>query len=268
MKLTTVKSVAAAALAAGAVQAAGAQQVSVLDPAAHPASPAFESPFPESILPLDATLSWKNRFNGNEEFNENETLADKFAIAARATNSSGSGSESSVPGADNPGAAMDATGVVQQVKLEQGKVKIKHGPIERLGMPAMTMLFKVDDGSMLERLEKGQTVEFSVDSSSGGFAITRIAPLENDNVEIIQKASAMTPQAMDARGIVKSIRRAQGKVKIEHGPIDRMGMPAMTMMFKVSDPTLLEGIEMGSTIDFSVDNSSGGFVITGIKPAS
>ncbi len=73
---------------------------------------------------------------------------------------------------------------------------------------------------------------------------------------------------MDAMGVIKQIKPGQGKVKIEHGAIESMGMPAMTMMFKVNDPSQLEGLEKGSTVDFSVDNSSGGFVITNIKPAN
>jgi Cu/Ag efflux protein CusF len=42
----------------------------------------------------------------------------------------------------------------------------------------------------------------------------------------------------------------------------------MTMMFKVQDPALLEGIETDTEVDFDIDNSSGGFEITNIKPTS
>ncbi len=265
MKLTTVQFVVAAALTAGVAHVAVAQQGSVLDPMAHPSSPSFESPFPASILPLDATLSWKKRFNGDETFNENETLGQKTSMTGMGnTDHSGQGDLTSTE--SKTGMGMDATGVVKQIKAGQGKVKIKHGPIERLGMPAMTMMFKVDDVAMLENLEKGQTVGFSVDNSSGGFTVTHIMPMAGDSDG--SSAKPMTPGGMDARGTVKAIRVNQGKIKIEHGPIDRLGMPAMTMMFKVEDPTQLDGLEKGSTVDFSVDNSSGGFVITNIKSAN
>jgi len=203
---------------------------------AHPSSPSFESPFPDAILPLDAKLSWKNRFNGDETFNEQETLGQKTSMTVMDHSSHGDMAK------DKVGMGMDAMGVIKQIKPGQGKIKIEHGAIERMGMPAMTMMFKVEDMSILDGLEKGNTVGFSVDNSSGGFVVTNLMRMPADGKD---------PDAMG----------------MEHGPIDRLGMPAMTMMFKVNDPSQLEGIEKGSTVDFSVDNSSGGFVITNIKPA-
>jgi Cu/Ag efflux protein CusF len=69
---------------------------------------------------------------------------------------------------------------------------------------------------------------------------------------------------MDVRGVVQTVRELQGKVKIKHGPIVKYGMPGMTMMFKVVDVALLKGLQKGSQVDFNIDNSSGGFVITDI----
>ena len=40
---------------------------------------------------------------------------------------------------------------------------------------------------------------------------------------------------------------------------------AMSMVFKVADPAMLQGIEKDAEVEFSVDNSSGGFVITDIR---
>ena len=157
---------------------------------------------------------------------------------------------------------MDGSGTIKQIKSDQGKIKIKHGPIDRLGMPAMTMVFKVEDVGQLAGLEKDQEVEFSVDNSSGGFVITDIMTMPGglDNIE-------NTSLGMDATGEIKAIRPNQGKIKIKHGPIDRLGMPAMTMMFKVGDPEMLNGLEKGKSVNFSVDNTSGGFVITHIESA-
>ncbi|NCF36542.1 MAG: hypothetical protein GWP56_09160, partial [Gammaproteobacteria bacterium] len=39
-----------------------------------------------------------------------------------------------------PAGQLDATGVIKQIKASEGKLKIAHGPIERLGMPGMTMM--------------------------------------------------------------------------------------------------------------------------------
>ena len=242
-----------------------AQQESVLDPAQHPTSAEFQSVYPEKILPLNTKLSWTNRFNGDETFNEIEVL-EKVVTTTSMTGLT-QDDQASHSSQSKQNMKMDGMGVIKQLKPEQGKVKIKHGPIERLGMPAMTMLFKVDDVDQLEGLEKGQEVGFSVDNASGGFVITHIMAMSGDGMAAAKESDAPTSVDMDARGTIKTIRAEQGKVKIEHGPIDRLGMPAMTMMFKVENPALLDGLEKGSAVKFSVDNASGGFVITDIKPA-
>lgn len=242
-----------------------AQQAKVLDPEQHPTSPEVQKIYPEKILPLDTSLSWTNRFNGDETFNENETL-ENVATTTNLMSMELNNAESSDDG-ENLTAKMDGTGVIKQLKPDQGKVKIEHGPIERLGMPAMTMVFKVEDADQLAGLEKGQEVGFSVDNSSGGFVVTHIMAMSDDSMTSSSETEGGLTGEMDAQGEIKTIRLEQGKVKIEHGPIERLGMPAMTMMFKVENPELLNGLQKGNSVNFSVDNSSGGFIITDIKIA-
>jgi Cu/Ag efflux protein CusF len=240
-----------------------AQQAKVLDPEQHPISPEFQKVYPEKILPLDTKLSWTKRFNGDETFNEDEVLEQ----VATTTSMAGMGGMEQDGTDSDHGMKMDGMGVIKQLKPDQGKVKIKHGPIERLGMPAMTMVFIVEDAEQLAGLEKGQEVGFSVDNSSGGFVVTHIMAMSDDSMTSSSETEAGLTGEMDAQGEIKTIRVEQGKIKIEHGPIERLGMPAMTMMFKVENPELLNGLQKGNSVNFSVDNSSGGFVITDIKVA-
>jgi len=249
----------AAAITGAALMTCGlsiaiAQQGDVMDPAQHPASPPASPVFSGDMLPLDAKLSWTERFLGDERFNPDVKLGQ----SATATSSG----EMSMMSADEAHSGMsgmngmDSSGIVKNIDRNQGKVKIEHGPIERMGMPGMTMVFKVADPAALQTISKDQTVEFNVDNTSGGFVITKIAPAG----EMMDKESVF-----DARGEVQSVRATQSKIKIKHGPIDRLGMPAMTMMFSVTDPDMLSTIEKGAVIDFSVDNSSGGFVVTDLR---
>ncbi len=240
--------------------AADAQEPSVLDATKHPASQEYQSGYPPKILPLDTTLSWTQRFNGDEWFNENEVL-EQITTPINATNGHLNKDHNQ---SDSDQMEMDGTGTIKQLKPDQGKIKIEHGPIDRLGMPAMTMVFRVEDTEQLVGLTKDQEVEFSVDNSSGGFVVTNIMAMEMEE----SNASMVSNEAvgLDANGVIKTIRLEQGKIKIEHGPIDRLGMPAMTMMFKVDDPKTLENLKKGDTVNFSVDNSAGGFVITDIEP--
>ena len=60
--------------------------------------------------------------------------------------------------ADGEHAMTDGT--VRKVDMEQGKITIKHGPIENLDMPPMTMVFGTKDPAMLDGVEKGADVKF------------------------------------------------------------------------------------------------------------
>ncbi len=231
-----------------------AQDKDILDGSNHPVSTEHSSVFSTPILPLDQRLSWKNRFNGDENFNENEALPKLL----NSVNDEGGGISEGQPML----VEIDATGIIQSIKLSQGKIKLKHGPIARLGMPAMSMVFKVKNTEELQGLQKGQEVSFAVDNASGGFVLTKIFPMD----EAAKSGQPTTEQRIDGQGLIKSIRAAQGKVKIKHGPIERLGMPAMTMMFKLKDSTMLNGLDEGMEVEFAVDNTGGGFVITHVKP--
>lgn len=234
-----------------------AEPQSVLDPAQHPKSPEYQSVFSGSVVPLDSRLSWTKRFNGDETFNAEAGLLPGASVTTTASNQTMTMKSESMSGMK-----MDGQGVIKGLKLTQSKIKISHGAIDKYGMPAMTMVFKVEDPTMLEGLEKNQRVDFNVDNSSGGFFVTQITPV----VAKGPAANQQTSTKMDVRGVVKTVRESQSKVKIKHGPIDKYGMPGMTMMFKVADPALLKGLLKGAQVDFNIDNSSGGFIITDIVP--
>ena len=64
-------------------------------------------------------------------------------------------------------------GVVKKVDKGAGKVTIRHEPIENLGMPKMTMVFRVKDPAMLDRLKEGDEIRFVADKVNGAFTVTR-----------------------------------------------------------------------------------------------
>ena len=82
------------------------------------------------------------------------------------------------PSADNAAGATSAergqtmtSGVVKKVDKDLGKVTINHGPIENLGMPKMTMVFRVKDPAMLDRLKEGDEIRFVADKVNGAFTV-------------------------------------------------------------------------------------------------
>jgi Cu/Ag efflux protein CusF len=81
-------------------------------------------------------------------------------------------------------AAMPAAAVAQEALIEgqvmkvdqsAGKITLKHGPIEKLGMDqGMTMVFKAQDSAMLEAVKAGDRVEFDADQINGEFTVAKI----------------------------------------------------------------------------------------------
>ena len=79
------------------------------------------------------------------------------------------------PAADAASAAASMTdGEVRQIDKQQGKLTLRHGPIANLGMPGMTMVFKVSDPKMLDALKEGDKVKFSADRVNGAITVTAI----------------------------------------------------------------------------------------------
>ncbi|HVJ31380.1 MAG TPA: copper-binding protein [Gammaproteobacteria bacterium] len=65
-------------------------------------------------------------------------------------------------------------------------------------------------------------------------------------------------------GVVQSVDAASGSLTIAHEPIAALGWPAMTMSFKVDKPVLLEGVEAGKHIEFTLRGRDMSAVVTSI----
>ncbi len=71
-----------------------------------------------------------------------------------------------------------AEGEIKKVDKETGKVTIKHGEIKNLDMPGMTMVFRVKDSAMLDKVKAGDKVNFSADKINGNITVTEIEPIK------------------------------------------------------------------------------------------
>ena len=65
-------------------------------------------------------------------------------------------------------------GEVRKVDRDAKKITIKHGPIQNLDMPAMTMVFQVKDPAMLEQVKAGDKVKFEAQKLGDAFTVTAI----------------------------------------------------------------------------------------------
>jgi Cu(I)/Ag(I) efflux system protein CusF len=69
-----------------------------------------------------------------------------------------------------------ADGEVRKIDKDAGKVTLKHGPLQALDMPPMTMVFRVKEASMLDSLKVGDKVRFKADKVQGAYTVTEIEP--------------------------------------------------------------------------------------------
>lgn len=76
-------------------------------------------------------------------------------------------------GVQVPSAAL-AEGEVRKVDKAARKLTIKHGPIQSLDMPAMTMVYRVKDPAMLDKLKAGDKVKFEAQHLGNTYTVTRI----------------------------------------------------------------------------------------------
>lgn len=62
-------------------------------------------------------------------------------------------------------------GEVRKVDKSAGKITIKHGPLEEMNMPGMTMVFRPKDPAMLDALKEGDQIRFTTSRQGGAFTL-------------------------------------------------------------------------------------------------
>ena len=65
-------------------------------------------------------------------------------------------------------------GEITKVDDAQGKMTIKHDPIKKFDMDAMTMIFKAGDPAMIKAVKPGDKVQFHLEKINGQFTVTKL----------------------------------------------------------------------------------------------
>ena len=97
-----------------------------------------------------------------------------------------------------------------------------------------------------------------------GLAIAGPAPaqaMSNMKGMDMSRPAAKTGQTT---GVIKAIDQRAATLTIQHGPIAGLGWPAMTMTFKATSPSLLNGIKAGDHVRFSVRVEGDSYLVTAI----
>jgi Cu/Ag efflux protein CusF len=70
-----------------------------------------------------------------------------------------------------------------------------------------------------------------------------------------------------ADGEIRKVDKDAKKLTIKHGPMPGLDMPAMTMVFQVKDPALLDKVKPGHKVKFEAQKLGGAFTVTRIEQA-
>ena len=101
-----------------------------------------------------------------------------------------------------------------------------------------------------------------------GLALPLGASAAEDNATKQQPDAKSTDSSTPmSTGEVKKVDKSSGKLTIKHGPIDNLGMPAMTMVFRVKDPAMLDRMKAGDKISFVAEKVNGAYTLMQTEPA-
>lgn len=95
--------------------------------------------------------------------------------------------------------------------------------------------------------------------SAGAWAQTAVAPPRQ--LQPGEAANAVTA------GEVRKVDKDAAKITIRHEPLLNLEMPAMTMVFRVADPRMLETVKPGDRVRFVAESVGGQLTVTRIELA-
>lgn len=70
----------------------------------------------------------------------------------------------------------------------------------------------------------------------------------------------------DAVGTVNAVDASNGTVNISHEAIASIGWPAMTMNFRLADPSAAARVKPGERVEFNLKMDQGSAIVTDIRP--
>ena len=70
------------------------------------------------------------------------------------------------------------------------------------------------------------------------------------------------------RGVVEEITTEPQRLTIAHEAIPNLEMEAMTMVFRIADPAMLEGLAVGQEIEFEAERINGRLTVTTLREPS
>jgi len=80
-------------------------------------------------------------------------------------------------------------------------------------------------------------------------------------------AAVSTRSEALSEGEVRKVDVEAKKITIKHGRLVNLDMPAMTMVYRVTDPAMLRRVKPGDKVKFRAESLGGVLTVTKIEPA-
>lgn len=77
-------------------------------------------------------------------------------------------------------------------------------------------------------------------------------------------ASSASSASQTTDGEIRKVDKDAKKITIRHAELKHLDMPAMTMVFQVKDPSLLDKVKQGDKVSFVAEKEGGQFIVTHI----
>lgn len=114
-------------------------------------------------------------------------------------------------------------------------------------------------------MKKISTITFAIAVTAGIFsaplALASDAHHAPVKVQVAQATAAMS------EGEVKKVNKETGKMTVKHGELKNLGMPPMTMVFRVKEPAMLDQVKAGDKIRFVADKVNGQLTMSQLQAA-
>jgi Cu(I)/Ag(I) efflux system periplasmic protein CusF len=92
-----------------------------------------------------------------------------------------------------------------------------------------------------------------------------VALAQSDHAGHGAPVKAAAPAAALTEGEIRRVDKESKKLTIKHGPIKNLDMPAMTMVFQVTDPALLDHVKAGDKVKFRAEKQGDNYLVTRIE---
>lgn len=80
-------------------------------------------------------------------------------------------------------------------------------------------------------------------------------------------AMAMPASTDMTSGEVRKVDLEAKKITLKHEEIKNLGMPGMTMVFQVKDPSMLDKVKAGDKVKFTAERMNGALTVTNLEAA-